>query len=566
MTLHSVQGIANKTQSSDRDVVATCREEPVVDPRRLLGAYYTPDPLPGVLTEWALAPGRGTVLDPSYGGCAFLNAATTVLTGKGVPEPGHLVFGVDVDPSCLERVRVSGNLVEKNCMVRDFLTLSPKDLHGAPFQAVIGNPPYVRHHWLNGTTREAGRAAIKAAGVRLPGRASAWAYFLVHTLSFIAKHGRLAMLVPEAIQQADYAASVREALIARFESVCLIHIRDRLFDCTDEAVVAVAASGYGKSGSLRSEAVERAEDLTAVLNAAKGRRSSSRLTTVKGRPVDSTVVQLLGELEQHTSVKKISDVATVRVGLVTGANSHFIRGIEDMKRLGVPRKAWLQVVSRTRWLSGLYFTEQDLQELVDADQRAFLVWPTPAYEDAAGVRRWIAEGIEAGVHERFKCTIRTPWFRIPLSPAPDAFATCTRLGAPLLVLNRAGCRCTNALHSVYWHGIEASSVTAAVGFLTSAVSAWAELHGRRYGGGVLKMEPGTWNRVPVPLVQGTEGASDELNELIRCGREAEARALADDLVLGDRLGLSKKDIRRLQQTHAQLMAQRRPARNGGVHG
>ena len=568
MTLHSVgQGVPNRKQLSDQDAAPNCREESSVDLRRLLGAYYTPDALAGVLAEWALGPERGTVLDPSFGGCAFPNAATKVLACKGVREPGRLVFGVDVDPSCLEYVRGSRNLVEKNFMVRDFLTLSPDDLHGAPFQAVIGNPPYVRHHWLNGTTREAGRAAIDAAGVRLPGRASAWAYFLVHTLSFIAKQGRLAMLVPEAIQQADYAASVREMLTDRFERVCLVHIRDRLFDCTDEAVVAVAASGYGNPGNLHVEAVEQAQDLAAVLNAAKGRRFSSRLTTVKGRPVDSKVVRLLGELERHTSVKQISEVATVRVGLVTGANSHFIRGVEDLKRLRVPRKAWLQLVSRTRWLSGLDFTGQDFQELVDTGQRAILIRPTPASENVSGIRQWISEGIEAGMNERFKCTIRDPWFRVALQPVPSAFATCTRLGPPLLVLNQAGCRCTNALHAMYWHRrIEAPPSAIAVGFLTSAVSVWAELHGRRYGGGVLKMEPGTLNRTPVPMVQGAEGAFDELNELIRCGREAEARALADDLVLRDRLGLPKKDIRRLQRAHTQLMTQRRPVRNGSDHG
>ena len=114
MTLHGVeQGVVNRKQLSDQDAAPTCSEESSADLRRLLGAYYTPDALAGVLAEWALAPKRGTVLDPSFGGCAFLNAATKVLAGKGVPEPGRLVFGVDVDPSCLEYVRSSGNLVEK---------------------------------------------------------------------------------------------------------------------------------------------------------------------------------------------------------------------------------------------------------------------------------------------------------------------------------------------------------------------------------------------------------------------------------------------------------------------
>ena len=569
MALHSAeQNVANKQLLNALVADPTHPEISRINPRRLLGAYYTPDALASILATWALAPGKGNVLDPSFGGCAFLNAATTILASRGISEPGERVFGVDVDPSCMEYVRNDRNLVEKNCIIQDFLSLSPKDILGAPFHAIIGNPPYVRHHWFNGTTRKAGRAAMAAAGVTLPETASAWAYFLIHTLSFIAKNGRLAMLVPEAILQADYATVVRDLLTSRFDHVCLVHIRDRLFEGTDEAVVAVAASQYGgNKGTLRVEAVERPEDLAAVLNTPKGKSSPFHLTTPKGRRIDSLTVQLLGELEQHSAVKKISDVAIVRVGLVTGANKYFIRNAKNLKQIGVPQESCVQLISRTRWLSGLDFTKEDLQELVDADQQAILVRPMPACENAPGIKQWIDEGIKAGIHERYKCTIRDPWFRVDLQPVPDAFATCARMGAPLIVLNRAGCQCTNALHAMSLHCKSDASLPAiAVGFLTSAVSVWAELHGRRYGGGVLKMEPGTLNRTPVPIVQSAEVAFDELNKLIRDGRETEARKRADDLVLGNQLGLPKKDIRRLQQAHAQLMTQRRPTRNGTSHG
>lgn len=569
MALHNAeQNVANKQQLSALVTDPTPREISRINPRRLLGAYYTPDALANILATWALAPGKGNVLDPSFGGCAFLNAATTILASRGVSKPGKRVFGVDVDPTCMEYVRKDRNLVERNCIIRDFLSLSPKDIPGAPFHTIIGNPPYVRHHWFNGTTRKAGRAAMAAAGVALPETASAWAYFLIHTLSFIAKNGRLAMLVPEAILQADYATVVRDLLKSRFDHVRLIHIRDRLFEGTDEAVVAVAASQYGgKKGSLRVEAVERSEDLAAILNTPKGKSSPFHLTTPKGRRIDSLTVQLLGELEQHSAVKKISDVAIVRVGLVTGANKHFIHNAKNLKQLGIPHESCVRLISRTRWLSGLDFTEEDLQKLVDADQQAILVRPTPACENAPGIKQWIAEGREAGIHERYKCTIRDPWFRVDLQPVPDAFATCARMGAPLLVLNQAGCQCTNALHAMYWHcRSDASPPAIAVGFLTSAVSVWAELHGRRYGGGVLKMEPGTLNRTPVPIAQDAENAFDQLNKLIRDGQEAEVRKRADDLVLGDQLGLPKKDIKRLQDAHDLLMTQRRPTRNGTSHG
>ena len=539
-------------------------QELAVDPRRLLGAYYTPDALAKALAKWALAPRSGTVLDPSFGGCAFLKAATEVLASKGIPKPGEMVFGVDVDPSCVGYVRESEELREKNCLFQDFMALSPNDLGGAPFQAVIGNPPFVRHHWLRGRTWDACRAAVDAAGIPLPAMASSWAYFLVHSLSFLAKGGRLAMLVPEAILQADYAKVVRDVLEARFSDVCLVYIRNRLFHRTDEAVVVVAASGYGRPGRLRVAAVEGPGDLTAVLNASNAGQPSTRSTplSLSGRPVDPAAARILTEAEQLSSVKRLGDFATVRVGLVTGANSHFIRDAENLRRIGVPQSAWTQVVSRTRWLSGLEFTEGDHQELVDSGQRAILVRPTSAHENDPGILQWVTQGTESGVLNRFKCTVRRPWFRVSLPRVPDAFATCTRMGAPLVVLNRAGCQCTNTLHAVYWRDeTNVSPAAAAVGFLTSVVSVWAELHGKRYGGGVLKMEPGVLKEAPVPLVHGAEDALEEISGLVRLERECEARALADELVLKCGLGLSQEDVLTLQRARSQLMSHRRPSRD-----
>ncbi len=568
MTTHSVgQVVAHSRQLGTRDHSPPNGEVTSINSRRLLGSYYTPDELATILAEWALQPGEGTVLDPSFGGCAFLNAATKVLEDRGVPDAGGLVFGVDIDKSCLEYVRGNRNLAEENCIFTDFLSLSPEEVPGTPFKAVIGNPPYLRHHWFNGASREAGRTAISSAGAKLPETASAWAYFLIHALSFLAKGGRLAMLVPEAILQADYASSVRDLLVSRFRQVSLVYIYDRLFEGTDEAVVAVIASGFGRNGSLRVEAVERTEDLAAILNTSKCESAAPNLTTEKGRYIDSRTAHLLDELEQHPAVKEISDLATVRIGLVTGANRYFIRDAKELERLGIPPEFWVRLVSRTRWLPGLDFTEEDLKKLVDSGKRAILVRPMSAHEDTPGVGRWINEGLEGGIHKRYKCTIRDPWFRVDLQTVPDAFATCTRMGAPLLVLNRAGSQCTNALHALSWRrGVDASASAIAVGFLTSAVSVWSELYGRRYGGGVLKIEPGTLKRTPVPVFQRAKCAFVELNKLIRCGREEDARALADDLVLRDELGLSENDIRRLQGASKQLMLRRRPVRKGNDRG
>ena len=534
--------------------------------RRVLGAYYTPENVARILVQWALSNGPGTILDPSFGGCAFLKAAAQVLAEQGIQDPGRLVFGVDVDPACVDHVRNSKQLKENNCIVRNFLDIDPTQIPGSPFQAIVGNPPYIRHHWIKGAERVSARAAIANSGIELPARASTWAYFLVHALRFLAPGGRLAMLVPEAILQADYAAPIRNLLCAGFRNVSLVHISERLFKSTCEPVVVVAASDYGVRGEITTNAINSVESLGPILNKKVTRRDQS-VNIVNGRRISPATLQLIGELVHDDAVAKLGEFARIRIGFVTGANTHFIRSYRYLTRLGIPREAWLPVVARTKWLSGLTFTKNDHQILSEADCRTFLVRPTAEDEEDEGIRKWILEGAESGVPHRYKCARRAPWFRVDLPEVPDAYATCTRFGSPLLALNRAGYQCSNTLHSVKWQfGPTIGPEIFAVGFLTSLVSVWAELHARRYGGGVLKLEPSTLSNVPVPLVSDAAHAFDELDKLMRAGREDEARMRADEIVLGAGMNVPQSDLRMLQQAQLSLMSQRRPPRNGKSRG
>lgn len=537
-----------------------------VPARRLIGAYYTPEDLAMVLVRWALADGDGPVLDPSYGGCAFLEAAARVLSERDPSSPGARVYGVDIDPSCADVARDSELLIEGNCLRRDFLAASSDDLPGGPYTAIVGNPPYVRHHWIAGDQRESARAVAAASSVPLPATASLWAYFLLHSLRFLSAGGRLAMLVPEAILQTDYAAPLREMLAGRFEKSRLIHIRDRQFAHTDEAVVALSCSGFGRNGTIEMLAVDSVQDLATVLLNSDGRSPQRRSYPPAVDDSGRTALALAHRIRRSSAVRRLEEVASVSVGVVTGANRHFIRSRRDLDALGIPAGVRHRVVARTRWLKGLKFTEDDHKALVDAEAAALLVRPESPEDDRI-VDPWIQEGVGAGIAVRYKCALRSDWFRVDLPSPPDAFATCARAGSPRLVLNRGECLNSNATHSVRWKSEPAVAPEAvAVGFLTSAVSAWAELHGRRYGGGVLKMEPGALKRVPVPLVRGAEDVFEDLDRLLRKGREEEARGLADDRVLHAGLGLDDSEIESLRKLRTRLMEWRRPSRGINGHG
>lgn len=530
--------------------------------RRLLGAFYTPDDLALALTSWALRDGPGPVLDPSYGGCAFLRAAVTTLEEHGVASPGNLVFGVDVDKKCVRYAE--GLIAKRNYHAADFLGLTPSAFGGALFKAVVGNPPYVRHHWLKGARRRAARSAAVASGADLPDTASTWAYFVAHATAFLLPEGRLALLVPEAILQADYARGIRDLLVQRFARTRLIHIRERVFGDTDEPVVIVAAEGKGP-GTLQVLAVESADNLDTVLAEDQSTAEHSETVISNGRAIESDVLDLVDETSQHAKVRRLGDLATIRIGFVTGANHFFVRSRADAKALAIPREALVPVVARTQWLKGIQFTKDDHKALADAGRRTLLVRPTPAYSNSEGVKAWIAQGLTEKLDERHKCSVRPDWYRVQPGPAPDAFATCSRLGSPLLIINDAHAPCTNALHALTWKAplpIAADSI--AVSFLCSLTSLWAEIHGRRYGGGVLKLEPGTLRQIPVPIISTSLAA--RIDKLLRTGREAEARLHADEIVLHGGLGLTEHQIRRLQEAQRLLATQRLPTRRPQAHG
>ncbi|MDE2795174.1 MAG: N-6 DNA methylase [Gemmatimonadota bacterium] len=534
--------------------------------RRLLGSYYTPDELATVLVRWALADGDGPVLDPSYGGCAFLEAAARVLSRSDPSNAGTGVYGVDIDPSCIETARDSELLIEANCIEADFLATSFGDLPGSPYAAIVGNPPYVRHHWITGDQQESARAVAAESSVPLPATASLWAYFLLHSLRFLATGGRLAMLVPEAILQTDYAAPLREMLAERFGTSRLIHIRDRQFEGTDEAVVALACSGFGDSGTVETLAVDSVEGLESVLLNSNGcPPDCSSFPPTDGDTLDAAI-DLLSRIRESPQVRRLDQVASVRVGVVTGANRHFIRSRAALDAINIPADVRHGIVSRTRWLEGLEFTNDDHGALVAAGAAALLVRPESAEHDRL-VDSWIQEGVEGGIDDRYKCALRSHWFRVDLPSRSDAFATCARAGSPLLVLNRGECLNSNALHSVCWESeLAVTPEAVAVGFLTSAVSAWAELRGRRYGGGILKMEPGTLKRIPVPLIPGAKDVFQKLNRLLREGSEEEAREIADERVLGEGLRLKDPEIEILNQLRNDLTQWRRPSRAADSNG
>jgi hypothetical protein len=173
------------------------------------------------------------------------------------------------------------------------------------------------------------------------------------------------------------------------------------------------------------------------------------------------------------------------------------------------------------------------------------------------VREHLAEGEELGFHKRYKCRIRDPWWELPIPSAgpPDLLLTYCSSEHPRLAQNAANVLTTNTIHGVRL-GASADPEALAAGFYNSLTLLSAELMGRSYGGGVLKLEPTEAEALLIPHIPAEVGALLPVVDRAIRDRELEAALdLVDPLVLRP-LGLRKADIHELRASRKRLQHRR----------
>ena len=135
------------------------------DRQRELGSFYTPPGVALALTRWAVREPDCTVFDPSYGGCAFFTAAFQVLSELDSCSPASQIYGVDVDENAqkyLSRLLDAG-ASPRQFKHSDFFQIGPSDFVDGGFRAVVGNPPFIRYHWIEEKAKK--RAKRKVLGI-----------------------------------------------------------------------------------------------------------------------------------------------------------------------------------------------------------------------------------------------------------------------------------------------------------------------------------------------------------------------------------------------------------------
>ncbi len=236
----------------DYDVIGRIFER-LIDPkeRHKYGQYYTRPEVVDLINAFAIRSGEDVVLDPGCGGGTFLVRAYA-RKKRLAPRLKHSellggVFGTDVSPFAAHLSTINlatRDLVEDANYPRvkrvdffdvksgaGFLTFPKagggKDQILVPrFNAIVGNPPYVRQEDVPPDSKTKYAAVAKTAGLLANGRSDLHIYFWGQALALMAPDARLGFLASSQWLDAEYGFPLQSWLLENFRIQAIIESRD----------------------------------------------------------------------------------------------------------------------------------------------------------------------------------------------------------------------------------------------------------------------------------------------------------------------------------------------------
>jgi hypothetical protein len=235
--------------------------------------------------------------------------------------------------AALDRLARQG--FDARIQVVDFFDIPPDP----SYDAVMGNPPYVRYQDFTGPSRARSRAAALRAGVGLTGLASAWAAFTVHAAEFCRPGGRLGLVLPAELLSVNYAADVRRYLMATFGRVRLVLFTERVFPGVLEEVVLLLAEDARAPGDAtycELHQLSNVSDLASLTGAHRWQPAHGGSKWTLGLLPTAAAMTYATALNEP-NVVTLHAWGETTLGIVTGNNSFSALTTPQVAALGLTR-------------------------------------------------------------------------------------------------------------------------------------------------------------------------------------------------------------------------------------
>jgi len=529
--------------------------------QKLRGGYYTPKIIRNFLVNWAVDSTTKSILEPSCGDGGFFK---TVFEGeyKKIKE----VVGIELNSEEAKKAEKIVSKFGKNSTIvnDDFFKYYVTTLEKKKFDVILGNPPFIRYQYFDEEQQNAAQQAMLSAGIKIDKLTNIWAPFLIASVTCLNEGGRLAMVIPGEIMHVNYSSKIRLFLSELQAKITLITFNQLVFPDVQQEVILLLIDKQKKPEKIENFTnskinIIQLKDVESLnffdLNSIQlNQYKNVKPTEEKWTKFFLTKEQLkeLVIIEKNSLVRKLGDLATVDVGIVTGANKYFVVNEDILKQYELENIS-LPLVGRSLHINGLIFEKKDWNENKKKQIASHLLnFPDKKYENYSELmKKYIEMGEKNNIHEGYKTGIRNRWYQVPSIWKPDAFLMRRSHKFPKLVLNNADSFTTDTMHRVkIKEDVDLQSLIFC--FYNSITMASCEIIGRSHGGGVLEILPNDAETILIPYKKIVSKHLQKIDSMFRKDREIDPILdYVDDILLKDHLNLSSKSIsefRTIQKT------------------
>lgn len=525
--------------------------------QKLRGGYYTPQNLADYVSKWVLEKQPKSVLEPSCGDGVFIQALHNNNCDKNIKLSCFELLDTEVQKAS----NLCSQLEFQNTSVTtgDFLVWANNQINQKIelFDAVIGNPPFIRYQFLEKSFQEQAELVFKQLDQKFTKHTNAWVPFLLSALALLNKGGRMAMVIPSEIINVMHAQSLRSYMGEICSKIVIIDPKEIWFEDTLQGAVIIMAEKKIDI-SIPSEGVgivnvEGFEFLNKCPEVLFNQTLGINGETVEGKwtkaVLDKSEISLIKKIISHESVHKFKTIATVDVGIVTGANKFFLVDNETVDTYNLSAYAH-PMFGKSQHCPGILYDEaQHKANQLGNLPTNFLYIESDYNELPSSVQNYIQLGEQEKLHERYKCRIRKPWYKVPSIYSTEIGMLKRCHEAPRLILNKVGAYTTDTAYRVTSSFTSAENLVCS--FLNPLTAITAELEGRYYGGGVLELVPSEIEKLYIPVIEGYQHDSDTLNQLVKDGKVEEVIRKQGENIF-TKLGFSIQDNEELMKIWKKL--------------
>ncbi|MDH3009266.1 MULTISPECIES: Eco57I restriction-modification methylase domain-containing protein [Gordonia] len=528
-----------------------------LDSQKLRGGFYSPPALVDMCLDRvsALTQGRTglQLLEPSAGDGAFVRGLQRHELVDQISRLSAVELVGEEARSCHQAMISSG--IPGDVQTGSFF--EPKNSSvGAGFDIAVGNPPFLRFQFVSASDQLSIKQLAETLGISFTRVANLWIPLFLGALARLRAGGVFAFIIPAECLTGISAKVVRDWLIQNCEELQMDMFPVGSFPgVLQEVVVLSGRVAPGQRCETKVTVIDHSTESRWIHAVSE---TATTWTSLLLAPHQLSAFDVAREAE---CVIPLGTVARLSVATVTGANDYF--SYNDTTRDNYELGAWSRpLLARTRQAPGLEFTERDLQTNRASGVSTWLLDTSFGPCDPAespGPSQYFELGEALDLHTRYKCRIRSPWYRVPVVSPGDLMLSKRSHHYPRLIRNVAGVVTTDTIYQgVMLSGYRRRSQDLVGSFHNSITLLTAELYGRSFGGGVLELVPSEIRSLLVPLATISKDELSELDSVVR-SKGADSALLidrTDELISAKFPELTPEVLRAVREARDHLMNRR----------